>query len=79
MVKKVVFTGGCLMILGLLCFGHEAFSYIRTSAGCLKDSVRNSVPVEFQIERARRMIKDLKPEVRRNMHVSSNTMYNGVV
>ena len=69
MVKKVVFAGGCLMILGLLCFGHEAFSYMRTSAGCLKDSVRNSVPVEFQIERARRMIKDLKPEVRRNMHI----------
>ncbi len=69
MVKKVVFAGGCLMILGLLCFGHEAFSYMRTSAGCLKDSVRNSVPIEFQIERARRMIKDLKPEVRRNMHV----------
>ena len=57
------------MIVGLLCFGHEAFSYMRTSAGCLKDSVRNSVPVEFQIERARRMIADLKPEVRRNMHV----------
>ncbi len=69
MVKKVVFAGGGIMILGLLCFGHEAFSYMRTSAGCLKDSVRNSVPVEFQIERARRMIKDLKPEVRRNMHV----------
>ena len=69
MVKKVVFAGCGIMIVGLLCFGHEAFSYMRTSAGCLKDSVRNSVPVEFQIERARRMIADLKPEVRRNMHV----------
>lgn len=69
MIKKAVFAGCGLMVLGLLCFGHEAFSYMRTSAGCLKDSVRNSVPVEFQIERARRMIKDLKPEVRRNMHI----------
>ena len=69
MIKKVVFAGCGLMVLGLLCFGHEAFSYIRTSAGCLKDSVKNSVPVEFQIERARRMITDLKPEVRRNMHI----------
>ena len=42
---------------------------MRTSAHCLKDSVKNSVPVEFQIERARRMITDLKPEVRRNMHI----------
>ena len=69
MIKLVVFAGCGLMVLGLLCFGHEAFSYIRTSAGCLKDSVKNSVPVEFQIERARRMITDLKPEVRRNMHI----------
>lgn len=69
MIKKFVFAGCAAVVLALLCFGHEAASYMRTSAGCLKDSVRNSVPVEFQIERARRMIVDLKPEVRRNMHV----------
>ena len=69
MVKKLVFAGCGILVLGLLCFGHEAFSYMRTSAHCLKDSVKNSVPVEFQIERARRMITDLKPEVRRNMHI----------
>ena len=57
------------MLLGLLFFGHDAVSYVRTSAGYMKDSVHNSVPVEFQIKRARRMIKDLVPEVRKNMHV----------
>ena len=27
------------------------------------------MPIEFQIERARDMIKDLVPEIRKNMHV----------
>lgn len=69
MIKRTVFIGGVVLILGLLMFGHDALSYVRTSAGCLKDAVHNSVPVEFQIERARRMIKDLAPEVRKNMHL----------
>jgi chromosome segregation ATPase len=50
-------------------FGRDALSYVRTSVGCVKESVHNSVPIEFQIERARHMIKDLEPEVRKNMHL----------
>jgi hypothetical protein len=33
------------------------------------DAVQESVPVEFQVDRARGMIQDLVPEVRKNMHV----------
>ena len=69
MVKKLLIVGGSTMLLGLLFFGRDAVSYVRTSAGYMTDSVKNSVPVEFQIKRARRMIKDLVPEVRKNMHV----------
>ena len=50
-------------------FGRDAVSYVRTSAGWVKQSVTDSVPVEFQIERARKMIDDLEPEVRRNKHL----------
>ena len=69
MIKRVLVIGGGAIVLGALFFGHEALSYVRTSAGCVRDSVHNAVPIEFQIERARRMIKDLAPEVRSNMHV----------
>ena len=31
--------------------------------------MQNSVPVDFEIDRARKMIQDLAPEVRKNMHV----------
>lgn len=69
MIKKLIFTGGLLLLGSVLLFGSEAVSYLRTSTGYVKDSVYNSVPVEFQIQRARQMLKDLVPEVQKNMHL----------
>jgi hypothetical protein len=69
MVKKAILAGSILAaILGLV-FGHEAFSHAKTSLGWVRQSVRESVPVEFEISRARQMIKDLDPEIHRNMHL----------
>ncbi len=69
MLKKSLLLGGALVLLLGLFFGRDACSYLTTSAGWVKDSVKANVPVEFQIERARQMIKDLDPEIRRNMHL----------
>ncbi|NUQ63397.1 MAG: hypothetical protein HUU20_13040 [Pirellulales bacterium] len=69
MIKKAMIGGGAALLLGLLFFGRDAVSYVTTSTGYLKDSVKDSVPIEFQIERARRMIHDLVPEIRKNMYV----------
>jgi len=69
MIKRVIVGTGVALLLGLLFFGRDVFSYVRTSAGYVKDSVRETVPMEFQIERARHMIKGLVPEIRKNMHV----------
>ena len=67
MIKKLVFVVGLAAIVALLFFGRDTVSYVRTSLGWMKDSVKSSVPVKFEIERARRMIKDLEPEVRKNV------------
>src|SRR4029078_1710087 len=69
MVKKGIFLAGAAAVLVGLLFGREGFSDVRTSLGCLRQSVRESVPVEFEISRARQMIKDLDPEIHRNMHL----------
>lgn len=69
MLKKGIVIGSAVALLLGLFFGRDAVSYATTSLGWVRDSVRDSVPVEFEIERARRMIKDLDPEVRRNMHL----------
>lgn len=69
MIKKGLAVAGGLMLVGFLFFGRDTISYISTSAGVVKDSVHDSVPIEFQIKRARDMIDDLVPEIRKNMHV----------
>lgn len=40
-----------------------------TSVGMVKQTVKDSVPVDFEIKRARQMIKELQPEIERNMHL----------
>jgi chromosome segregation ATPase len=57
------------VLAGTVFFGRDVVSYVRTSAGYVTDGVTDCVPMEFQIERARGMIDDLVPEIRRNMHV----------
>jgi chromosome segregation ATPase len=69
MIKKALFTAGGLGLLAMIFLGRDAASYVRTSAGRVADSVRDTVPVEFEIDRARRMVKNLVPDIRRNMHV----------
>jgi hypothetical protein len=69
MLKKCLIVGGCVALLGAVTVGRDAYSYLRTAAGYLSGAVRESVPVEFQVDRARGMIQDLLPEVRKNMHL----------
>jgi predicted transcriptional regulator len=69
MIKKGIAIGGAALLLLGLFFGRDASSYVCTSAGWVQDSVHDSIPVTFEIERAKRMIKDLDPEVQRNMHL----------
>jgi chromosome segregation ATPase len=69
MIKKLISVAVGGVLVSLLLFGRSAWSYLRTSVGHVRESVQSSVPVEFQIDRARNMIKDLTPEVRKNMQV----------
>jgi chromosome segregation ATPase len=67
MLRKAFFGGGALLLLVGLVFGREAVSYVTTSAGWMHQTVKDAVPIEFELERARKMIRDLDPEIRRNM------------
>lgn len=69
MVKKLILAGAGACVLGVIFFGRDAASYVLTSVGWVKDSVKNSVPIEFEIDRARRMVRDLVPDIRKNMHL----------
>ena len=69
MIKKTVITAAAALVVSLFFLGRDLVSYVRTSAGYVQSSVTDSVPMEFQITRARGMIDDLVPEIKKNMHV----------
>jgi len=69
MIKKALFAVVGLGLVTVLLFGRDAASYVSTTYYRLTNSVKDSVPVEFQIDRARGMVHDLEPEIRRAMHV----------
>jgi Skp family chaperone for outer membrane proteins len=69
MIKKTLFVGAAVLLLSLLFFGRGAVSYVTTAVDRVQDQVKSNVPVKFEIERARNMIKDLDPEIARNMHL----------
>jgi len=68
MIRKLLVGMGVVFVAAVFLLGRETASYVRTSLAYVKDSVRQGVPIEFQIERARRMIDELVPEIRNNMH-----------
>jgi hypothetical protein len=69
MIKKAMLVVGGLGVTTVILFGRDAASYVSTTYHKLTNSVQESVPVEFQIDRARQMVRDLEPEIRNSMHV----------
>lgn len=67
MVKKgVVGTVAGAGLLALL-FGTAAPSYVRTAFHRVRHSAHDSVPIQFEIERARQQVTALEPELHRNI------------
>ncbi|NQV25680.1 MAG: signal peptide-containing protein [Rhodopirellula sp.] len=64
-------VAGCVSIAlasGVI-FGNELFSYLRTSTGAVRETVRDAVPIEFELQRARDLIDDILPEIHANVRL----------
>ena len=46
-----------------------AWTYVKTGVTACSDTVRDSVPIEWEIKRARQMIEDLEPEIKKNLQI----------
>lgn len=62
-VKYVVAAFLAVLVGGVLLLGPGFFSYVRTSARSVQDSVQESVPIEFELRRARDLIESILPEL----------------
>jgi hypothetical protein len=62
-VKYAVLSVLTVIVGGVLLFGANFSSYVRTSAHSVQDAVKESVPVEFELRRARDLIEAILPEL----------------
>jgi predicted nucleic acid-binding Zn-ribbon protein len=64
MLKKGLFAGGGLLLLLVLLFGGRTiWSYLATTSDKVVQSAKDMVPVEFELDRARKMIEGIEPEI----------------
>ena len=67
MIKKVLLGSALAVGGGGLLLGTSSFSYLKTGYSCLRESIKEQIPIEVEIKRARDMIADLKPEIADNL------------
>ena len=70
MITKCV-KATCLVVVvgtvvGVMAFGTDCLSYVKCSAKSVQGAVRDSVPLEFELERAKALLDEIIPE----MHAS---------
>jgi chromosome segregation ATPase len=63
LVKYGVAGAVLLVVVGGLLFGRDLHSYVSSSARSVRTAVKDAVPVEFELKRARDLVDDLVPEM----------------
>lgn len=58
-----------LVLVGGVLFGTEGLSYLRSSARSVQTAVKDSVPIEFELKRARDMLDEIIPEMHANVRL----------
>lgn len=63
LIKWMVVGTVAMAGTGFVLFGSHAPSYVGTVFGSVRDKVRGQIPVEFELERARKLIQAIDPEI----------------
>ncbi|MBN2315426.1 MAG: hypothetical protein JXM79_15965 [Sedimentisphaerales bacterium] len=70
-LKRSVLVVAGLSLVGGLIFGKDVVSYVRSSAKSVRTVVKDSVPIEFELRRARDLVEEIIPEMRANVRLIS--------
>jgi septal ring factor EnvC (AmiA/AmiB activator) len=63
MFKWTLISAVILGAGGLFVFGDHAGSYFHTVSSAVRDSVKDNIPVEFEIKRAEKLIRAIDPQI----------------
>jgi hypothetical protein len=66
MLKKLVVGGVTAALIGGVVLGTGLISHVRTASSWIAQSAEDSMPLEWEVKRARQMIDDLSPEIATN-------------
>lgn len=66
--RSVIVVAGLSLVGGLL-FGKDVVSYVRSSAKSVQTAVKDSVPIEFELRRARDLLDEIIPEMYANIRL----------
>jgi len=69
MIKKTIIGTAVVALASTFVFGRDVFSYMKTSFSSARQAIKAEVPIEFEIQRARDMVHNLVPDIRKCMHV----------
>ncbi|MBI3861565.1 MAG: hypothetical protein HY290_06690 [Planctomycetia bacterium] len=69
MLKKALLGVAAVAVLSTLVFGRDVISYLKTAGSSARDAIKSEVPIEFEIQRARDLVTNLVPDIRKCMHV----------
>jgi hypothetical protein len=58
-----------LGLVGGIIFGKDMVSYVKSSARGVRTAVKDSVPIEFELRRARDLLEDIIPEMHANVRL----------
>ena len=67
--KFAIATVAIFLVGGFIFWGRSFPSYIKTSARAVQQSVKDQVPIEFELRRARDMIESILPELQGQIRV----------
>lgn len=56
-----------LVLTGAFLFGRDAYSYAKTAVNSWRDSMRDSVPIDYELTRAQEMLDEILPEMQANI------------
>ena len=68
-VKRGVITAVGLSLVGGMLLGKDVVSYVRSSAKSVRVAVKDSVPIEFELRRARDLLEEIIPEMHANIRL----------
>lgn len=68
-LKSVVIILVIGLLVGGLVFGGDLVSYIRSSAKSVQTAVKGSVPIDFELCRARDLLEEIIPEMHANIQL----------